>query len=61
MLGERHGIPAESAVCTWMLERDGDSFVVSSDPNWREAEYALVTGDPVADGLVAELRGREGR
>ncbi|CUM39468.1 hypothetical protein BN2537_7901 [Streptomyces venezuelae] len=42
VLGERHGIPAESAEYTWMLERDGDSFVVSSHPNWREAEYALM-------------------
>ena len=25
-----------------MLERDGDSFVVSSIPNWREAEYELM-------------------
>lgn len=42
LLGERHGIPAEDAAYTWMLERDGDSFVVAGRPSWREAEYALM-------------------
>ena len=42
VLSDRHGIPAKDAVYTWMLERDGDSFVVSSIPNWREAEYELM-------------------
>ncbi|MFJ8073192.1 hypothetical protein ACIQ7Q_04390 [Streptomyces sp. NPDC096176] len=42
VLSERHGITAADAVYTWMLERDGDSFVVGSNPNWREAEYALI-------------------
>lgn len=39
VLSERHGIPAEDAHYTWMLERDGGSFVVSGRPSWREAEY----------------------
>ncbi|WP_030693114.1 hypothetical protein [Streptomyces globisporus] len=42
VLGERHGIPAEHAAFTWMLERDGDSFVVGGNPSWREAEYELM-------------------
>ncbi|WP_338494680.1 hypothetical protein [Streptomyces sp. SJL17-4] len=42
VLSERHGIPAEDAAYTWMLEPDGDSFVVGSNPNWREAEFALM-------------------
>lgn len=42
VLSERHGIPAEKADYTWMLERDGDSFVVGGNPNWREAEYELM-------------------
>ncbi len=42
VLHERHGIPAEDAVYTWMLERDGDSFVVGGNPSWREAEYELM-------------------
>ncbi|KQX59446.1 MULTISPECIES: hypothetical protein [unclassified Streptomyces] len=42
VLGERHGIPEESAAYTWMLERDGDSFVVGANPSWREAEYELM-------------------
>ncbi|MEU8545044.1 hypothetical protein AB0C52_34440 [Streptomyces sp. NPDC048717] len=42
VLSERHGIPARDAVYTWMLERDGGSFVVSGNPSWREAEYALM-------------------
>ncbi|MFG2758046.1 hypothetical protein [Streptomyces wuyuanensis] len=39
---ERHGIPAQDAAYTWMLERDGDSFVVGGHPSWREAEYELL-------------------
>ncbi len=43
VLSERHGTPAEDAAHTWMLERDGDSFVVvAGRPSWREAEYALM-------------------
>ncbi|MFE5734215.1 hypothetical protein ACFQ7A_25305 [Streptomyces sp. NPDC056528] len=42
MLSERHGIPAKSADSTWMLERDGGSFVVGANPSWREAEYELM-------------------
>lgn len=41
-LAERHRLPAEDAAYTWMLEPDGDSFVVSGAPSWREAEYALM-------------------
>jgi hypothetical protein len=41
-LSERHAIPAEDAPYTWMLERDGGSFVVSGTPGWREAEHELV-------------------
>ncbi|MFD6426035.1 hypothetical protein [Streptomyces sp. NPDC060198] len=39
VLSERHGISAEDAAYTWMLERDGDSFVRSGRPSWREADY----------------------
>ncbi|MFD9575875.1 hypothetical protein ACFWBI_39500 [Streptomyces sp. NPDC059982] len=42
MLRERHGIPAEKAPYTWMLERDGDSFVGGGHSHWREAEYELM-------------------
>ena len=42
MLGERHGIPAEHAEYTWMLDPDGESFVVGANPNWREAEFELM-------------------
>ncbi|MEU7024906.1 hypothetical protein ABZ990_30360 [Streptomyces sp. NPDC046203] len=42
VLHERHSIPAGDDAFTWMLERDGDSFVVASNPSWREAEYALM-------------------
>ncbi|MDQ0907550.1 hypothetical protein QFZ22_003535 [Streptomyces canus] len=41
-LGERHRLAAEDAAYTWMLEPDGDSFVVSGTPSRREAEYALM-------------------
>lgn len=42
VLSERHGIPAEDAAYTWMLERDGGSFVVGGKPSWREAEYEVI-------------------
>ncbi|MFD7443206.1 hypothetical protein [Streptomyces sp. NPDC059909] len=42
VVSDRHGIPAEDAAYTWMLERDGDSFVVGGNPSWREAEYELM-------------------
>ncbi|MFC9392995.1 hypothetical protein ACFTWS_07540 [Streptomyces sp. NPDC057027] len=42
VLSERHGIPAEDAAYTWILDPDGESFVVSAHPSWREAEYALM-------------------
>ncbi len=42
VLHERHGIPAEDASYTWMLERDGGSFVVGGRPSWREAEYEVM-------------------
>ncbi|MFD1276491.1 hypothetical protein ACFQ51_46495 [Streptomyces kaempferi] len=38
VLKERHDLPAEDAAFTWMIEPDGDSFVVSGDPSWREAD-----------------------
>ncbi|MEU7279469.1 hypothetical protein AB0A69_11910 [Streptomyces sp. NPDC045431] len=41
-LKERHGLEAEDAHWTWMLERDGGCFVVGSNPSWREAEYELM-------------------
>ncbi|MEU6475458.1 hypothetical protein ABZ858_00970 [Streptomyces sp. NPDC047017] len=37
MLKERHDLAADDAAFTWMIEPDGDSFVVSGDPSWREA------------------------
>ncbi|MFB8314237.1 hypothetical protein ACFC5T_37865 [Streptomyces sp. NPDC055961] len=42
VLSERHGIPVEDAAYTWILDPDGESFVVSAHPSWREAEYALM-------------------
>ncbi|MCX4856868.1 hypothetical protein OG426_37535 [Streptomyces canus] len=48
VLRERHRLDAGDAQDTWMLEPDGgDSFVLSSTPSWREAEYALM-GDRAA-------------
>ncbi|MET9874367.1 hypothetical protein ABZZ36_07010 [Actinacidiphila glaucinigra] len=38
VLQERHDLPADDAVFTWMIESDGDSFVVSGNPSWREAD-----------------------
>jgi hypothetical protein len=42
VLAERHGLKPDDAAYTWMLDPDGTSFVVGSDPSWREAEYALM-------------------
>ncbi|GAQ54237.1 hypothetical protein [Streptomyces acidiscabies] len=39
VLRERHRLEAADAEYTWMLEPDGDSFVVGGRPSWREAEY----------------------
>ncbi|MFJ3232060.1 hypothetical protein [Streptomyces sp. NPDC086787] len=40
--GKAHGrpydLPADDSAFTWMIEPDGDSFVVSGDPSWREAD-----------------------
>ena len=41
-LGERHRLAAEDAEYTWILDQEGESFVVSGTPSWREAEYALM-------------------
>lgn len=38
VLKERHGLAAGDAGFTWMIEPDGDSFVVSAAPAWREAD-----------------------
>ena len=43
-MAERHGVEPDEAIYTWMLDPDGDSFVVASPPDWREAEYALMDG-----------------
>ncbi|MFQ6145259.1 hypothetical protein ACLMNJ_19605 [Streptomyces seoulensis] len=37
VLKGRHGLAADDAAFTWMIEPDGDSFVISGDPSWREA------------------------
>jgi len=42
VLQERHGLEAADAEYTWMLEPDGDSFVLSGKPSRREAEYELM-------------------
>jgi hypothetical protein len=42
VLRERHRLDDDAAEYTWMLEPDGDSFVVSGTPSWREAESALM-------------------
>lgn len=31
------GLETDARVWTWMLEEGGNSFVVSSEPSWREA------------------------
>ncbi|MFF2527170.1 hypothetical protein [Streptomyces liangshanensis] len=41
-LAERHRLKPADAEYTWMLDPDGDSFVVGGVPGWREAEYALM-------------------
>ena len=41
-LRERHRLDDGDAAYTWMLDPDGDSFVVSGTPSWREAEYDLM-------------------
>ncbi|MFE3036955.1 hypothetical protein ACFXKY_35540 [Streptomyces canus] len=41
-LSERHRLTAEDAEYTWLVDPEGDSFVVSGTPSWREAEYALM-------------------
>jgi hypothetical protein len=42
IIQERHRLKASDAEYTWMLEPDGDSFVVGGRPSWREAEYELM-------------------
>ncbi|MER6097945.1 hypothetical protein ABT154_19200 [Streptomyces sp. NPDC001728] len=42
VLSARHGDPAEDAAYTWVLDPDGEGFVVCAHPSWREAEYALM-------------------
>ncbi|MET9480692.1 hypothetical protein [Streptomyces sp. NPDC006638] len=44
VLAERHGLEPDDAEYTWLLDPDGDSFVVGGVPGWREAEYALMDG-----------------
>ncbi|MGW2781518.1 hypothetical protein ACWC3X_09735 [Streptomyces populi] len=38
VLKERHDLAADDADFTWMIEPDGNGFVVSGDPEWREAD-----------------------
>jgi hypothetical protein len=42
VLQERHKLEAGDAEYTWMLHPDGESFVIGSNPSWREAEYELM-------------------
>ncbi|WP_435972324.1 hypothetical protein [Streptomyces sp. Qhu_M48] len=42
VLAERHGLEPDEAPFTWLLDPDGNSFVVASPPDWREAEAALM-------------------
>ncbi|MHB9862103.1 hypothetical protein [Streptomyces sp. YIM S03343] len=42
VLRERHELEPSDANFTWMLEPDGDSFVIGGNPSWREAEYELM-------------------
>ncbi|KUO16634.1 hypothetical protein [Streptomyces dysideae] len=42
ILQERHKLDPSDAEYTWMLEPDGDSFVIGGRPSWREAEYELM-------------------
>ncbi|MBM7436639.1 hypothetical protein [Streptomyces sp. HB132] len=39
VLKERHGLESSDAEYTWMLDPDGDSFVIGGIPSWREADY----------------------
>ena len=48
-LRERHGIDADSAQYTWMIERDGGSFVVGGPPSWREAESPFAGRESLFD------------
>jgi hypothetical protein len=38
VLKERHDLATDEAAFTWMIEPDRDSFVVSGEPAWREAD-----------------------
>ena len=38
VLKERHDLVADDVDFTWMIEPDGDSFVLSGAPSWREAD-----------------------
>ncbi|MFG3283295.1 hypothetical protein [Streptomyces sp. NPDC048111] len=49
VLSERHGIPEDDAVWTWMLAPGDGSFVVGGNPAWREAEYDLMDGESLFD------------
>jgi hypothetical protein len=44
VLKGRHDLVTDDAAFTWMIEPDGDSFVLSAEPAWREA--ARVFEDP---------------
>ncbi|MFF1477327.1 hypothetical protein ACFVYD_07090 [Streptomyces sp. NPDC058301] len=50
VLRERHGIEADKAQWTWMLEPGGGgSFVVGGKPGWREAEFDLLDRESLFD------------
>ncbi|MFD5077795.1 hypothetical protein [Streptomyces sp. NPDC058371] len=38
VLKERHDLATDDAAFIWMIEAGGDSFVLSGDPSWREAD-----------------------
>ncbi|MGW7409148.1 hypothetical protein ACWGI9_36575 [Streptomyces sp. NPDC054833] len=42
VLRDRHKLDPGDAGYTWMLDPDGDSFVIGGRPSWREAEYELM-------------------
>jgi hypothetical protein len=44
----KFGIAQDDARWTWLLDDDGDNFVVSGNPSWREAEYPY-DGQPLFD------------
>ncbi|MER5409345.1 hypothetical protein [Streptomyces sp. NPDC002769] len=50
VLKERHDLPADDAAFTWMIEPDGDSFLVSGDP-------VLARGRPQVRGPVPTSAG----